>query len=714
MEAHKSGNIRDAELHYREVLNVEPRHPDANHNLGVLAIASGNLDAALHFFRSALEANPNEGQFWVDYIYALVEAKRLAEAVNTLIEGRRIGLKGEAVVSLQEKLAAFFVDSQSMKIQSLERNDAEGHNNLGIILSDLGRLCEAESCYRQAIIQNPGYADAHSNLGVTLGCLGRLSEAETSYREAIRLEPGYAEAHSNLGLVLNDLGRPGEAEAICREAIRLNPSLAEAYNNLGISLRNLGRPIEAEFNYRKAIRLRPNYAEAYNNLGNALGDLGRLREAESCYREAIRSNPDYIDAHSNLLFAANYDPDIDAPALKSIYANWGSSRRFPAKSHPNARDLDRRLRIGFVSPDFRTHSVGPFLWPLISEFPRSDFELFGYASMRGGGDAWTGRYREKFDQWRLVGMLDDDALAATICTDCIDVLVDLAGHTLGNRLGVFARKPAPVQATWLGYGGTTGLQAIDWYVGDPRLVPPGGESAFVERVWRLPETAFAYRAPEQMPEPSSPPGLTTGYPTFGCFSRSIRINARTLRVWGEILARVPNARLLLNASVFQEPEARALVAARFAECGGDTRRLDLVYTSPQSVTWAAYSRIDVALDPFPHNAGATTFEALWMGVPVVSKRDRIPLGRFGDSILSACGMADWVTDNEEAYVARAVTAVADLGRLSAVRSGLRARMRKSPLCDEVAFARQFAAALRGMWRDYCVNRTDVGSKDAEW
>ncbi len=592
-----------------------------------------------------------------------------------------------------------------------------------------GRLAEADAIYRALLARNPKDVNAVNLSGQVALSGGRFAEALAAFVRARNLEPTFADAHHNEGNALRALGRSVEALAAFGRALKLALDNPLFLCNRGLAELDVGEFAKSVSSIERAASLAPDIALIRHNLGAAyksagrpmaalaafeaagsIGDAAAVRQdlfdhegARAQYVHAMAAFPGRSDIESNRLFAANYDPEIDEVALKALYAAWGAARRFPVAPHSNLRDPGRRLRVGFVSPDFRAHSVLPFLWPLLSNFPREAADLYGYASMRGDGDAWTDRYRQEFDVWRIVGTLDDEALAAAIRADGIDVLVDLAGHSAGNLLGVFARKPAPVQATWLGYGGTTGLAAIDWYIGDSRLVPPGGEKAFVERVWRLPKTAFVYDAPEEMPAPGTMPAQSAGYPTFGCFSRSIRLNAATFRAWGRILSQVPRARLLLNASVFQEQETRAHFSRKFAESGGDPSRLDLVYTSPQTATWAAYGRIDVALDPFPHNAGATTFEALWMGVPVVSKRDRIPLGRFGDSILGASGLPDWVVDDEDSYVARAVAAVADMESLAALHDNLRGRMRGSPLCDGVAFARDFAAAMRGMWNDYCMN-----------
>lgn len=546
----------------------------------------------------------------------------------------------------------------------------------------------------RARTREPAFADAWMNEGNALRALGRPADALAAFESAVRLAPDHALIACNLGLAKLDLGDAAGAVAELGRAARLMPGEHQIQTNLAVALKGANRP-------HAALAL----FEAIGSPGNAAAvrqDLLDHDGARVGYAIAISAEPGRADIESNRLFAANYDPAATPAQIKALYAAWGARQARPAPPHPNGKAPDRRLRVGFVSADFRRHSVRHFLWPLIANFPREEAELFAYANFAGEGDEWTQRYRARFDVWRSCAHADDDALAAAIRDDAIDVLVDLAGHTQGNRLGVFARKAAPVQATWLGYGGTTGLAAIDWYVGDPRLAPAGAEDAFVEGVWRLPRTAFVYAPQDSMPEVAPSPMRGNGYPTFGSFSRTVRYNERTFRLWARLLDAIPNARLLLNALVFGEEATAALFRRRFAEWGGDASRLELIATSPQSVTWDAYARLDVALDAFPHNCGATTFEALWMGVPTVSKRDRAPLGRFGDSILGACGLGDWAVDDEDAYIARARAAVADPAALAELRAGLRGRIKSSALGDEDAFARDFAAALRGMWRAYCV------------
>ncbi len=599
-----------------------------------------------------------------------------------------------------------------------------------LALHRAGRLEEAAAVYAQIIAADPDAIDALNLSGQIDLAYRRFEAALGKFVRARTLAPGFADAWMNEGNALRGAGRPAAALAALEHAAALSPGHALILCNRGLAKLDLGDADGAVADIAAADAALPGVKALRENLGVALkaanrpmaalavfaanGSLGSAASvrqdlldhagAMEDYATALAREPGRPELESNRLFTANYDPAADADAIKALYAAWGAARGRPPLASAPDLSLERRLRVGFVSADFRRHSARHFLWPLIQHFPREDAALVAFASDPAAADDWTRRYRGAFDEWHAIADLDDDAAAAAIATAKIDVLVDLSGHSQGNRLGVFARKPAPVQATWLGYGGTTGLAAIDWYIGDDRLVPPGAESAFVERVWRLPRTAFVYAPQDAMPDPGPAPMLRNGYPTFGCFSRTVRYNERCLRLWARVLAAIPSARLVLNALVFRETETRQLFARRYAEWGGDAARLDLIATFPQSATWAAYGDIDVALDPFPHNAGATTFEALWMGVPVLSKRDRAPLGRFGDSILGACGLGDWVVDGDDAFIARAVAAVADPGALGALRHGMRARVAKSALGDARRYARDFADGLRGMWKLRCEER----------
>jgi predicted O-linked N-acetylglucosamine transferase (SPINDLY family) len=573
----------------------------------------------------------------------------------------------------------------------------------GLIAYREGRLEDAARDVARVVELSPELAEPRWNLTAVLRSLGRLDEACQQGREAVRLAPGSAAAHNNLGAVLRDLGWALEAETSFNRALTIDPNNADAWSNLGWLLSISGRAREGEEAARKAIAITPNDGNAWNTLGSAFLYQDRLGEAAQAFRRAVELKPSLDLAHSNLLFCLNYRLDLSAQAIFEEYKAWNARHAAPLApaQRPAKRAIKRgeKLRIGYVSPDFRHHAASFFVEPMLAAHDRSAVEIFCYAEVPKP-DAVTERFRRIAHQWRSTVGLTDEAVAEMIRSDGIDVLVDLAGHTGGNRLLAFARRPAAVQvAHMVGSGQTTGLSAIDAYLCDGRLCPDGADKVFSERLVRMSRLPLVYRPPEGMPEVSPAPCRRNGFVTFGCFSRTARINDRVLDAWAAILKGVPDARLMLNAKPFQEAAAREAFEARFAGRGVEPERLDLVYTTPQRKTWAAYGEIDIALDPFPHNAGTTTIEALWMGVPVVSLSDRPPVGRFGAAILGAVGLDDWIAEDVGGYVAKAVAAASHPKALAKTRAGLRARFEKSPLKDATGLARELEGAYRKLIKD---------------
>jgi len=617
--------------------------------------------------------------------------------------------------------------------------DSADHSNLGALLRALGKHAEAEIVYRRAITLDPGFAAAPYNLGNLLADAGRLDEAEAAYTDALAARPDYAQAcnalatvqqrrgklaaaaetfaaaaqlaprwvepQANLGVALLGLERYDEAKQALLAAIAIDATYAPSHGNLGAVYLRAGAPMAAETATRDAIALAPNEHRWITNLAVALQMQGRHAETDACYRRALELRPDYASGHGNLLFALNYRDDLSAEQIFAEYQAWDERHARALAQHvPFERDRapERRLRVGFVSADFRQHAAALFAEPLLAALDRMQIEIFCYAEVPVE-DPVTARFRSLADAWRsTVGMTDDD-LAAQIRADRIDVLVDMAGHSAGNRLLVFARRPAPVQIAYLlGHGYSSGLSAMDAFLADDVLAPPGADPLFSERLVRLPRLPFAYQPPAEMPPVAPLPALATGAVTFGYFGRPERLNPGVIATWSRILHAIPDSRLVLNNRSFQERAFRSLFLQRFAAHDIGPDRLDLIYTAPQPTTWAAYGRIDIALDPFPHNAGTTTIEALWQGAPVVTLTGRPTVGRFGAAILHAAGLDDWATETPHAYVARAVAAATDLAALAELRAGMRTRLRASPLLDATGLARCFEQVLRGLWTEWSV------------
>lgn len=575
---------------------------------------------------------------------------------------------------------------------------ALGHYLRGVALLGAGRAADAARAGETAHALDAANGDALWLALVARDASGDLAGAAARAREGVARHPDRVDFATMLPLLLERGGARVEAYDSAKAARDRHPADANAVFVHAMMAQKVWRLAEAEAGFAAAAALDPSSVDALFGLGNCALEEGRFADARDAYDRALALRPDHEPAWINRLYASNYDPAVGAAERRALHEAWAAkfADRFLPPAPPVARDPDKRLRIGYVSGDFRTHSVAPFVRPLFRHHDRAAFEVFAYSNV-GVPDAETARLRDMADRWRPIDALDDDAAAAMVRGDGIDVLVDLSAHTAGNRLGVFARKPAPVQASWLGYCGTSGLRAIDWFLTDAHIVPEGHDAAFAEGVWRMTQ-AYAFEPQEALPGVAPAPILVNGHATFGHFGRLARINDGVLRLWARVLAAIPGARLLLNTLALNDADVRARLTARFAAQGGDASRLDFASTHPQSATWEAYSAVDVALDPFPFNAGATTVEALWLGVPVLTLRAAPPFGRMGESILRAAGLDDWVAADEDAYVARAARAVSDPAALAAARAGSRAKVKASPLLDGPGFARVFEAALRGMWR----------------
>ncbi|MHB1140929.1 MAG: O-linked N-acetylglucosamine transferase family protein [Sulfuricaulis sp.] len=586
------------------------------------------------------------------------------------------------------------------RVLALKPDDAAAHNNLGNALDSLGRPSEAEACYRSALALKPDFALAHNNLGSTLIAMGRLNEAEACLRRALALQPDYVQAHGNLGTVLNRLGRPSEAEACFRRVLALKPDDVVAHNNLGNTLGNLGRASEAEACYRSALALKPDYIQAHNNLGINLTNAGRFAEAEACFRRALALKPDYTQAHSGLLFSLNYRNDAASVALDEArrYGQCVNGLASRVYTDWSCETGPRRLRVGFVSGDFRDHAVSYFLESLLSEINPARIETITYPT-QPNEDHVSQRLRALFAAWRPIAGLTDAAAAARIHADGVHVLLDLSGHTAHNRLPVFAYRPAPVQASWLGYFATTGVVAMDYLIADPWTLPESEEVNFTEKIWRLPETRLCFTPPDAVVQVSPLPALTNGYITFGCFNDLAKINDGVVALWSRVLTAVPGSRLFLKAKQLQEASVRQRIVERFAAHGIGADRLIPEPPAPRAEYLAAYQRVDIALDPFPYPGGTTSAESLWMGVPVLTLAGERFLSRQGVGLLMNTGLPEWVASGPDDYLARAVAHANDLRGLAALRAVLRDRFLASPVCDAKRFARHFEQALEGMWRD---------------
>jgi len=737
---HQAGRLSEAEALYREILVREPAHAEALHLLGVIAYQSGNYvqaralieaaigadarqaayysnlgnvfmalgqaDAAAVAYRHALLLNPNYAEAHYNlgnillahgeheaaaarYMDALRVRAAYPEAHNNLGNARRAGGDLQAAIACFKAALAYRADY------------VDAHNNLANVYQELGHSELAVAHYRQAIAIQPRFAESYFNLGVALEARGEFDAAADQYAQALTLKPDYAAAHNNLGRWLASRGRLGDAIHAYRQALASQPDYVEAYNNWGVALQRQVLLDEAIERYRQALAIRPDYAIAHNNLGGDLASQGKLDEALHCFRRALELEPDLDAARSNLLFHLNNQAQLDPEYYLAEARRFGAivASRVTPYSHSLTIRPGARLRIGFISGDLRAHPVGYFLESVVAHLDPARFELFAYATQIDE-DALTARLRPYFSAWHTLAGFSDAEAARKIHDDTLHILIDLAGHTADNRLPVLAWRPAPVQVAWLGYFASTGLATIDYIIGDPQVLPVGEENHFVERAWRLPDCYLCFTPPQDEVEVSALPMLSRGYVTFGCFNKLNKMNDAVLALWARVLHAVPDARLLLKSKELTDVSARDLTRARFARHGIAPERIVIEGFSARAAYLADYNRVDIALDPFPYPGGTTTVEALWMGVPVLSRRGRRFLAHAGESLLQTAGLADWVAADDDDYVAKAQAFAALPQQLSLVRSGLRAQLLASPLCDAPRFAANLGDALSAMWQRY--------------
>lgn len=701
MTLYRNGRYAEAEVQARALTQRYPQHGQSWMVLGAVLKNQGRSAEAIEPMQHATGLLPNDVNAFNNLGGALTDVGRIAEAETVLRRALAINsTHAQALNNLGTTLLASgkFAEAEVNLRRAIAADPkmTDAYNNLGNALKALGRLDDAVASYRRATQLNPKFAGAHYNLGIVLQDLGNLTAAEACYRRALELRPDFAAAYNNLGVCLMRLGRLDEAETQCRRALQLDPNFADAYVNLGATLMSQGRQTDAEACYRQALELNPNHVLAHSNLGVALQDLGRLDDAENSFRRALEINPEYRDALNNLLFVQNYHPEKSAEDIFQVYREFGARFDVPAAQiapHTNDRNAQRRLKVGYVSPDFRKHSALYFVEPLLAHHDKNAVEVFAYVDL-SREDALTPRFKKHVDHWIAAQGLSDDELAARIRADGIDILVDHSGHGNGNRLRMFGRKPAPVSVTWLGCNFTTGMSTVDYYLTNHQSAPPGTEKYFSELPWRMDGPHYVYAPADDMGEVSALPALSTGHVTFGTLTRAIRVNPRTIRVWAEILTRVAGAQLIIDSHDYRAAPAQEMLAAKFAAYGIARERLQIGYHSPP---WDVLRRMDIGLDCFPHNSGTTLYESLYMGVPYITLASRPSLGRLGSSILTDAGHPEWSASSEDEYVEIAVKLAADLPRLASLRAELRPQMQSGPLMDAAAYTRRVEAAYRAMF-----------------
>jgi tetratricopeptide (TPR) repeat protein len=582
---------------------------------------------------------------------------------------------------------------------ALGRDAPEIRNNLGQALRFSGDRAGAEAAYREALRQRPAYVRATVNLVELLLPAGADAAAEVI---SAALAAGAGEdLHRAAAGLWRDSGRPDRAIFYLQALLQTSPGDALMRSELGTTLMGFGQPSAAIPHLARVAAELPDRADAKVNHGLALQQSGDIGAAMAVQRRAIAQDPLCRPAWQNLLLGLNYMPGITAEEVAATHRAYAARFARPAPAiFANTPDPDRRLRIGMLSGDFRQHPVGYFLEAAIAAHQRAGFHLIAY-DVGKRADATTARLRGLFDAWRPVGALEDTAIVAQIRADAIDILVDLTGHTEASRIGVMEYRPAPVQVSWIGYANTNGVAAMDWIIADAVVLPPEDEAHYIEKPLRLPGCYLCYTPPKQAVAPSPPPMLRQGHVTFGCFNNLAKINDEVLSAWAAILARLPDARLLLKTAVLREAATAQKLRARFAAVGGDVARLDLEGHSPRADYFARYATVDFMLDPFPFPGGTTTAEAIHAGVPTLTRRGRGGMiSRNGETLLSAMGLTDWIAADTADYIEKAIAFARDAEGLAA----LRARLSLGPLGDAASYAWGLEAAWRFIWRDWCARR----------
>lgn len=668
------GRPAEAEASYRQAIRLAPGYSEAHLYLGNVLRELKRLDEAETAYQHALQINPNLADLHFNYGNLLAEMERLDDA-----------------------------EASYKKAIATKPDFAEAHYNLGNILLEARRLGEAETCFKRALEIDPNRADANYNLGNTCYLLGRAGEASVYFWKALQIKPDYAEVHCSLGELLYQRGLLDAAQESLQLAIKFNPDSPLSHALLGAILTRMGRLPEAEASCQRALDIDEDYVVAYCNQANAQIDQGLLDKAEQNYRQALKRQPTHSFSYSNLLFCMSHNTKINPRTLFEEHLLFGERFEAPLRDkwpdHQNSRQPDRTLQIGFISGDYKNHPVANFISPVLKQLALDpQLSLHAYAN-HTFDDALTDQLREHFAHWHRITYLSDEAVAEQISNDGIDILIDLSGHTAENRLLVLARKPAPLQVSWIGYPGTTGLHSIDYYLADRFLLPPGQfDDQFTEKIVRLPATS-PFLPHKNAPPVDQLPALKNGHITFGSFNRLNKISRKTITLWSQLLRSLPNSRLVFGGMP-QEGKNNVLIEW-FAQENIPQERLDFYPRSDIQDYLRLHQQVDICLDTFPYNGGTTTFHAIWMGVPTLSLSGKTAAGRSGAAILGNAGLEAFVAHDEADFVQKGLSWAGKLTELADIREGLREHFANSAAGRPELIAASLARALRIMWQRWC-------------
>lgn len=673
--AFRAGDLTKARDLYLSALDAKPRWAAVHNNLAMVLRQGGDQAGAEGQFRAALAVDPDLIGALSNLGALLTETGNAEEARSVLEHARALAPENPGVL-YNWASAAMALQEYEAAVQALEKS----------------------------IAANPAFGQAYVNLGLCYRSLGNLGAAKDSYQRAHEVDGSLTETSINLAAALADLGDVEGAISAGQEAIRLNPDAPEAHYNLGNAYNAVPDFERALSHYEKALTFKPDHSEATINRARSLWSLGRVDEAYDSMRRTLELDTNYSAAHSNLIFKAQYDPTQSPGMLYAEARRWSdqyASEVPHAYPQPANDQASRPLRVGYLSPHLTSHPVGYFLEPVLTHHDPKQVEAICYSDTRKD-DPQVAKLKASGVSWVNVLRDTDDTLAQRIRDDRIDILIDLDGHSGPNRLPVFAHRAAPLQATWAGYVGTTGLDAMDYLITDHRQTVEQDLGLMTEQPVYMPGNYVTLAPMDDAPAVGPSPSDVKGHVTFGCFNNLDKINAQVIAAWAEVMNAVPGSRLLLIAFDLGDTNVRTRIASTFASHGISALRLDFRGKCPRAELLAAYNDIDIALDTFPYSGGLTTLEALWMGVPVVTKADGDRFAsRHSVTHLTAVGLLECVADDAADYVARAVALAANASRRSVLRETLRDQMRTSPACDGAAFTQALERAYRIMWQRLC-------------
>ncbi|XP_022977518.1 probable UDP-N-acetylglucosamine--peptide N-acetylglucosaminyltransferase SPINDLY isoform X2 [Cucurbita maxima] len=681
-----SGDSQDGIQKYYEALKIDPHYAPAYYNLGVVYSEMMQYDTALNCYEKAAFERPMYAEAYCN--------------MGVIFKNRG---DLESAIACYERCLAVSPNFEIAK------------NNMAIALTDLGTKVKLEgdinqgvAYYKRALYYNWHYADALYNLGVAYGEMLKFDKAIVSYELAFHFNPHCAEACNNLGVIYKDQDNLDKAVECYQLALSIKPNFSQSLNNLGVVYTVQGKMDAAASMIEKAILANPTYAEAYNNLGVLNRDAGNISMAVDAYERCLKIDPDSRNAGQNRLLAMNYIDEGHKHKLYEAHRDWGRRfmRLYPQyKSWDNPKDPERPLVIGYVSPDYFTHSVSYFIEAPLVHHDYANYKVVVYSAVVKG-DAKTIRFRDKVLKhggvWRDIYGIDEKKVASMVREDKVDILVELTGHTANNKLGMMACRPAPLQVTWIGYPNTTGLPTIDYRISDALADPPNTKQKHVEELVRLPESFLCYTPSPEAGTVSSAPALSNGFITFGSFNNLAKITPKVLQVWARILCAIPNSRLVVKCKPFGCDSVRQRFLSTLEQLGLESQRVDLLpLILLNHDHMQAYSLMDISLDTFPYAGTTTTCESLYMGVPCVTMAGSVHAHNVGVSLLSNVGLGHLVAKNEEEYVKLALQLASDVTALSNLRMSLRNLMSKSPVCDGPNFILHLESTYRKMWQRYC-------------